>query len=196
MTQADQAEADRAQADDRGEKDVSRRVMLRGAAVGGLALPLLAACGGGGDDGSNDPSSSGGSSDESSGGSSSGSSGATIAASDVPVDGGMILKDQKVVVTQPSKGDFKAFTAVCTHQGCVVGEVTGKKIVCPCHGSEYSIADGSVLRGPASSPLQAKQVSVKGGEISVTRRAAAPAPSPAGTGSPAGSRRLSVGTSP
>jgi nitrite reductase/ring-hydroxylating ferredoxin subunit len=163
-------EPDQAQADDRGEKDVSRRMMLRGAAVGGLALPLLAACGGGGDDSSNDASSSGSSGDSGSSGGSgdSGSSGATIAASDVPVDGGMILKEQKVVVTQPSKGDFKAFTAVCTHQGCVVGEVTGKKIVCPCHGSEYSITDGSVLRGPASSPLEAKKVSVKGGEISVT----------------------------
>jgi Rieske Fe-S protein len=153
--------------DDPAEKDVPRRTMLRGAAVAGLALPLLAACGGG-DAKSSDPSASGGSAGSGSGGSGSGGSGATVAASDVPVAGGTILKAEQVVVTQPSKGDFKAFTAVCTHQGCLVGEVTGKKIVCPCHGSEYSITDGSVLRGPASAPLAEKQVTVKGGNVSVT----------------------------
>jgi nitrite reductase/ring-hydroxylating ferredoxin subunit len=141
------------------EKDVSRRMMLRGAAVGGLALPLLAACGGG--DSSADPSSS------DSSGSGSGSSRTTVAASAVPVGGGAILKDQKVVVTQPSKGDYKAFSAVCTHQGCLVGKVSDNKIICPCHGSEYSGTDGSVLGGPAPAPLAAKQVSVKGGEVTV-----------------------------
>jgi nitrite reductase/ring-hydroxylating ferredoxin subunit len=145
---------------DRGEKDVSRRMMLRGAAVGGVTLPLLAACGGGG---SADTSSSG----SGSGSAGSGSSKATVAASDVPTGGGTILKDQQVVVTQPSKGDFKAFSAICTHQGCLVGQVTDKKIICPCHGSEYSITDGSVISGPAPSPLAPKKVSVKGGEISV-----------------------------
>ena len=153
---------------DRGEKDVSRRTMLRGAAVGGVTLPLLAACGGGG---SADPSSSGSRSGSSGSGSSgsgsSGSSKATVAAADVPTGGGTILKDQQVVVTQPSAGHFKAFSAICTHQGCLVGQVTDKKIICPCHGSEYSITDGSVISGPAPSPLAPKKVSVKGGEISV-----------------------------
>ena len=161
-------ESDTTESGDRGETDVSRRMMLRGAAVGGLSLPLLAACGGGG---SADPSSSGssGSSGSASSGSGSGSksSGATVKVSDVPAGGGTILKDQQVVVTQPTKGDFKAFSAICTHQGCLVGQVTDKKIICPCHGSEYSITDGSVIRGPAPSPLAAKKVSVKGSEISV-----------------------------
>ncbi|MDX6302172.1 MAG: hypothetical protein QOF53_3386 [Nocardioidaceae bacterium] len=159
-------ESDTTQSGDRGEKDVSRRMMLRGAAVGGLSLPLLAACGGGG---SADPSTpgSGSSGSGSSGSGSSGSAKATVAVSDVPAGGGTILKDQQVVVTQPSKGDFKAFSAICTHQGCLVGQVTDKKIICPCHGSEYSITDGSVIRGPAPSPLAAKKVSVKGSEISI-----------------------------
>jgi Rieske Fe-S protein len=160
---------------------LSRRTMLRGAAVGGLALPLLAACGGGssdtrsgdsgsGDSASSDPSSGGSSSSGSgSGGSSRGSGGSvTVAEADVPVGGGTILTSDKVVVTQPTKGQFKAFSAICTHQGCTVGSVTGGQIVCPCHGSHFSIKDGSPLAGPASAPLPAKKATLKGGEVSVS----------------------------
>jgi Rieske Fe-S protein len=141
--------------------DVSRRAVLRGAAVGGIALPLLAACGGGSSEA--DGGSSGSSSDSSAGG----SAGATVAAADVPVGSGVILSDQKVVVTQPTKGEFKAFTAVCTHQHCIVATVTAGKIHCNCHGSEFSIEDGSVEQGPAQAPLAAKKVSVKGGQVTV-----------------------------
>lgn len=144
---------------------VSRRTMVRGVAVGGLSLPLLAACGGG----SSQSSGSGSSGSGSSGGGSKGKSGGTeVAVADVPVGGGKILGAQQVVVTQPTKGDFKAFTAICTHQGCTVGQVTGGKIICPCHGSEFSIKDGSPLTGPAQSPLAPKKVSVSGGQISVS----------------------------
>ncbi len=130
--------------------DVSRRTVLLGAAAGGTALPLLAACGGG------------------SGGSASGATGpVTLAASEVPVGGGVVVPDHKVVVTQPTRGDFKAFTAVCTHQGCLVGSVRNGQIVCPCHHSHFSITDGAVTSGPAPSPLAAKQVTVKGGKVTV-----------------------------
>jgi nitrite reductase/ring-hydroxylating ferredoxin subunit len=135
--------------------DLSRRTVLRGAALGGAALPLLAACGSGSD-------SSAASSSSAAGGS------ATVAATDVPVGGGTILTDQKVVVTQPEKGTYKAFTAVCTHQGCTVNKVIGGKIVCPCHGSTFSITDGSPQGGPAQSALAEKKVSVEGDQISVS----------------------------
>ncbi|MBO2450081.1 Rieske (2Fe-2S) protein [Actinomadura barringtoniae] len=84
---------------------------------------------------------------------------------DVPVGGGKILADIKVVVTQPTQGTFKAFTAVCTHQGCLTGKVAGGLVQCPCHGSEFKIADGSVARGPAAKPLQEYPVQVKGDGI-------------------------------
>ena len=74
----------------------------------------------------------------------------------------------KVVVTQPTKGDFKAFSAVCTHQGCVVKEVKDNQIICPCHGSHFSASDGAPVAGPAKSALAAKQAKVAGGEITVT----------------------------
>ena len=130
--------------------DLSRRTMLRGAArrarrrLRGLA-PAPAAAGG-----------------------QQGQGGATVAAADVPVGGGTILADAKVVVTQPEKGTFKAFTAVCTHQGCTVTKVLGGKIVCPCHGSTFSITDGSPQGGPAQSALAEKKVSVEGDQISVS----------------------------
>jgi Rieske Fe-S protein len=73
----------------------------------------------------------------------------------------------KYVITQPVKGEFKAFSAICTHQGCPVGEVTDGRVVCPCHGSAFSIEDGSVVNGPAESPLAEEPISVNGGDITL-----------------------------
>lgn len=126
---------------------VCRRTVLRGLAVGGgmTTTGVLAACGGSG------------------GGSS--SSDALGATTDVAVGSATIFADQKVVVSQPTEGDFKAFSAVCTHNGCIVSTIEGEDIVCGCHGSRYSIADGSVLNGPAEKPLAPKQVSIDNDEI-------------------------------
>lgn len=88
--------------------------------------------------------------------------GTTIDASDVPVGGGEILAEQKVVITQPTAGTFKAFTAVCTHQGCVVASVADGLIECTCHNSRFSIADGSVQAGPAPRPLAEVPITVSG----------------------------------
>jgi nitrite reductase/ring-hydroxylating ferredoxin subunit len=144
---------------------LDRRTVLRGAAVGGAALPLLAGCGGGT---SSSGDSGGGSGSSGGSGQGSGGGGGKLATSDVPVGGGKILTGQQVVVTQPKKGDFKAFTAVCTHQGCLVTQVTGGSIVCPCHGSKFSIEDGSPQTGPAQSALASKKVTVEGDQISVS----------------------------
>lgn len=81
---------------------------------------------------------------------------------DIPVGGGMVFASKKVVVTQPAPGTFKAFSAICTHQGCTVNKVASGTIDCPCHGSKYAIADGSVVHGPALRPLAPRQVTVSG----------------------------------
>ena len=81
---------------------------------------------------------------------------------DVPVGSGMIVDD--IVLTQPSAGDFKGFSAICTHAGCTVGEVAGGTINCPCHGSKFNL-DGTVANGPASRPLKAQAVTVQGDSI-------------------------------
>ena len=86
---------------------------------------------------------------------------------DVPVGGGVVLTRQKLVVTQPTKGDFKGFSAICTHQGCPVATVENGTINCPCHGSKFSVEDGSVASGPATRPLAAKKIAVDGDQISL-----------------------------
>ncbi|MFI6422686.1 Rieske (2Fe-2S) protein [Streptomyces sp. NPDC050842] len=87
--------------------------------------------------------------------------------SEIPVGGGTVFTEAKVVVTQPTAGEFKAFSAVCTHQGCLVNKVADGTIDCPCHGSKYRIADGSVVAGPAPRPLPAKQINVSGESITL-----------------------------
>jgi Rieske Fe-S protein len=87
------------------------------------------------------------------------------AISEIPVGGGKVFSGQKVVVTQPSAGTFKAFSAICTHQGCTVSEVADGTIDCPCHGSRYAVADGSVVQGPARRPLAARQITVSGNDV-------------------------------
>jgi len=84
---------------------------------------------------------------------------------DIPVGGGKILTGRKIVITQPKTGSFVAFSAVCTHQGCTVTSVTGGTINCPCHGSKFSIANGSVVNGPATSPLPSVSIKVQGTSI-------------------------------
>ncbi|MER5259388.1 Rieske (2Fe-2S) protein [Streptomyces sp. NPDC002855] len=87
--------------------------------------------------------------------------------SDIPVGGGKVIKDKKVVVTQPEKGDFKAFSAVCTHSGCIVSEVSDGTINCACHGSKYRVADASVADGPAPRPLPPQNIKVTGNSITL-----------------------------
>ena len=145
--------------------DASRRALIGGFVGAGIGVPLLAACG-------SDDSGSGGSdsagSDSSGGSGSTTSQGAIAKTSEVPVGGGKIFTSEKVVVTQPTEGDFKAFSAICTHQSCVVTEISGEDIDCACHGSKFSIKDGSVVGGPANKPLQAFKATVSGEEITVS----------------------------
>ncbi|MQA87292.1 MAG: Rieske 2Fe-2S domain-containing protein [Streptosporangiales bacterium] len=140
----------------------SRRAVLVGAAgVAGMA-GVLAACGGG--SGGSSGGGYGGAPD--SGSTEGGGAGEALAqTSEIPVGGGRVFDGQKVVVTQPEEGDFKAFSAVCTHRGCTVDSVADGVIACPCHGSRYSITDGSVQGGPAPKPLPTENISVEGETI-------------------------------
>lgn len=129
----------------------SRRRVLCGLATAGLAGPLLAACGGTGQT-TQLPR---------------GEAGDVLAATaDVPVGEGLLVADKGVFVTQPQAGTFKAFSAVCTHQSCQVdAALNGGNIHCGCHGSEFAVADGSVVTGPAEEPLPSIPVKVEGGNV-------------------------------
>jgi Rieske Fe-S protein len=91
--------------------------------------------------------------------------GALARTSDIPVGGGAVFAEQDVVVTQPAAGEFRAFSATCTHQGCPVTEVADGTINCNCHGSKFAVADGSVVDGPAETPLPERGIEVSGEEI-------------------------------
>jgi nitrite reductase/ring-hydroxylating ferredoxin subunit len=95
-------------------------------------------------------------------------SGPSVAESDVPVGGGVILRDADYVITQPTAGKFKAFSKFCTHQQCVLASVEGGTINCDCHHSKFSIDDGSALSPPATSPLPESKVTVAGGRVVVS----------------------------
>ncbi|MFF4395390.1 Rieske (2Fe-2S) protein [Streptomyces sp. NPDC001480] len=157
----------------------ARRTVVAAAGAAGLAAALTAC---GSDDKSSDSSGAAGStgttgsagaaagagtggspSAQASGGSAGGA--ALAKTSDIPEGGGKIFKDQGVVVTQPTAGTYKAFSSKCTHAGCAVGSVAGGVIVCPCHNSHFSAADGSVKQGPATQPLAAANITVSGDEI-------------------------------
>jgi Rieske Fe-S protein len=88
-----------------------------------------------------------------------------VALDQVPVGGGVVLGAQKVVVTQPTPDDVRAFSAVCTHQGCTVSRVADGQIHCPCHGSSFDAATGAVRNGPATRPLAKVAVVVRSGEV-------------------------------
>ncbi|MEV2224959.1 Rieske (2Fe-2S) protein [Nocardia vinacea] len=79
--------------------------------------------------------------------------------SDVPIGSGVLLGD--TVVTQPSPGNYQAFSVICTHAGCAVATISGGTINCPCHGSKFNL-DGSVATGPATQPLAPRTISVQG----------------------------------
>jgi Rieske Fe-S protein len=149
--------------------------VLAGVGLVGLA-GAVSACGSGGSSSSSaganagaPPATGAGSAPSSAsggGGSTGGAQGSALATtSEIPVGSGKIFTSEKVVVTQPNSGDFKAFSAVCTHMGCIVATISSGTIDCPCHGSRYSITTGAVVGGPAPSPLPAQAIKLTGSNI-------------------------------
>jgi len=145
---------------------ISRRTVIMNTGLAAAALAGLSSCTNYGTAPAAEPSAAG-----TSGGATAGSSAAagpvTVKEADIPVGSGKIFPDAQTVITQPKEGEFKAFSAICTHQGCVVDTVTNT-INCPCHGSKYSITDGSVVNPPAPQPLPAKTIKVSGDTLTVT----------------------------
>ncbi len=142
---------------------VDRRTLIRTAGALGIGVVGAGALTGCGSGGGGDNGGAGGS-----GGGGATAAPITVPVSSVPVGGGTILSDKLVVVTQPTAGQFKAFSARCTHQGCPVTRVENGKISCPCHDSQFDITTGAPTpESPAKSPLNAKTATVSGDTITV-----------------------------
>ncbi|MFI2435148.1 Rieske (2Fe-2S) protein [Streptomyces sp. NPDC018693] len=146
----------------------ARRTVVAAAGAAGLAVALTA-CGDSDDGSSSSATGSQTSQAAGSGGTSGGdAAGAALTTTaEIPEGGGKVFADQKVVVTQPKAGEFKAFSAVCTHQGCAVKSVADGVINCPCHQSNFSIEDGSVKSGPATKALPSVSITVSGDSITL-----------------------------
>ncbi|MET7361985.1 Rieske (2Fe-2S) protein [Streptomyces sp. NPDC005562] len=136
-----------------------RRTVVATLGAAGFAAALTA-CGAGDDKDTSEPAGA-----QKPDGDAAGEGSVLAATSDIPVGGGKIFKDAGVVVTQPTKGKFKAFSNRCTHKGCPVSSVSDGTVNCPCHGSKFDVADGSVKDGPAPKPLPAARITVAGGSI-------------------------------
>ncbi|MCX5196606.1 Rieske (2Fe-2S) protein [Streptomyces sp. NBC_00249] len=87
------------------------------------------------------------------------------AASEVPVGGAKLFRERKLVVSCPAEGEYKAFSAQCTHAGCVLDKIVEGEGNCPCHGSRFDVKTGKVLRGPATDPLPSVPVKTENGKL-------------------------------
>ena len=145
--------------------ETTRRGMLAGVGLDGLAGPLAGCSGDSASSGSATAARSGGAA--AAGGQAAGRGGALTSTGAIPVGGGKIFVSERVVVTQASRGQFKGFSAVCTHMQCIVDQIADGTINCPCHGSKFSITDGHVVAGPAPSPLPAQSLKIQSDQISL-----------------------------
>ena len=146
-------------------RGVDRRTVIRSAGIvgaGAAAAATVAACG------SSSDTSTPASTPAAGAASPAAPAGGAIKVADIPVGGGKVFATEKIVVTQPKAGEFKTFSAICTHKGCTVEKVADGTIDCPCHGSKYNMTTGAVTAGPAPAPLPPKTATVSGTSITVT----------------------------
>lgn len=90
--------------------------------------------------------------------------------SDIPVGSGkqFNVSGKPVLITQPKPGEFRAFSAECTHAGYVINNVSGDEIKCDNHGAVFNSDTGSVLKGPAARALGKIALEVQGDTILVS----------------------------
>ena len=92
-----------------------------------------------------------------------------VALAKLPVKGttSVTVNGAGYLLYRPDDKTVLAYTSVCTHQGCTVGTGSGEIFKCPCHGSEYSKLDGSVIQGPAPKALTRFAAEIQGDEVKI-----------------------------
>ncbi|MCK1796462.1 Rieske (2Fe-2S) protein [Streptomyces sp. XM4193] len=136
------------------ERSPSRRSLLCGAAAAGAAGLGLTACSGAGEEWPKSPAAE--------------SEAVGLGSADsVPVGGARLYRDDRLLISQPEQGKYRAFSAVCTHGGCVLSSVEKLEADCACHGSRFDAGTGKVLRSPATTDLPEYPVRLKDGSLVV-----------------------------
>jgi cytochrome b6-f complex iron-sulfur subunit len=123
--------------------------------------------GGGKSGGGSDGGKAGGGKQKASGGDAKAGGPAIASTSEVAPGSALKFKDSgnPAFLVHLDSGNFVAYSAICTHQGCTVA-YQGGQLACPCHGSVFDPANGgAVVAGPAPTPLPEIPVKVQGGEV-------------------------------
>jgi cytochrome b6-f complex iron-sulfur subunit len=80
----------------------------------------------------------------------------------VPVD------NKPVIIVNTSVGGVKAFSAICTHLGCVVDWDKKRGVIhSPCHDGLFNPVTGAVVGGPPPRPLPPYELAIKDGKVYV-----------------------------
>ncbi|WP_291314454.1 Rieske (2Fe-2S) protein [Corynebacterium sp. UBA2622] len=89
-----------------------------------------------------------------------------VAKTEVPVGSAVIL--DKVIIAQPTEGHFVAYSTTCPHEFKKITQVQGDIVRCTAHGSRFSIADGSVVNGPAVRGMRQVELAEQGDRLVAT----------------------------
>ncbi len=81
-------------------------------------------------------------------------------------NGSLLIPEAKTFVINLGNDNYRAFTSVCTHEGCDVDSFSSGRIRCPCHGSQYDVS-GNVVVGPAPSALRRFTTSLNGTTLQI-----------------------------
>jgi len=90
---------------------------------------------------------------------------------DFPVGQGKVVpvNDKPVIVVNTAQGGLKAFSAICTHLGCIVEwDEPRQFILCPCHDGRFNAVNGAIISGPQPAPLPELALTVEGDAVYVS----------------------------
>lgn len=88
---------------------------------------------------------------------------AEIAATEIPVGSAVIV--DKVIFSQPTEGEFKAYSQTCPHQHSLITKIEGMTATCTTHYSSFDLATGEVTGGPSPKPLTEYGIENDGGTV-------------------------------
>ncbi|MBK9101030.1 MAG: Rieske (2Fe-2S) protein [Austwickia sp.] len=149
-------------------REPDRRSVLRAGAaitIAGFSVSVISGCGGG----KNSPGTQAAATVNELSDQAKQAIAAAITSGKVAVGKPAFLPDAQVIVTEPTRGQYRVFSNICTHQAARVDQVNAKgNLVCSLHGSEFDPATGEAKVGPAGKPLPSKVATVSGNQVTIS----------------------------